>query len=159
MKLDFRKSLVTRTGDAIKDSTFERSVVNRAIALSKGVGLRLLSDVARVLDENKVTFSDIVQMQGEDYTFATFFAGLLDGPKQKDDGELKAKDLLVRRRLADKIFGAKEPISLTLKEEIPLLEKLTEQAYNSGMATAVIVGQALEFLEEREDAPAEEIKY
>jgi len=154
MKIDFNKTLMTLAGDPIRDGSMEMTMLSEAAKLAKGRSVANVTDAAEVLDVEKMTFAALVEAQGEAFALKTCLANLLVGRRAQSEKELDGKEVMRRFSLADKLWKAKEPISIKV-EDVVLLKELLKLAYNERIYPALIIGQALQALEEVDDESKE----
>lgn len=147
MKIDFSQPLRTMDGEPIREQGYEAALQGFAHSLIKHEGAApSTSGCCKILDDHDIKFSEILTKQGNVFTLKVCLISLLIGKRADDEKELDATTLTHRRWLADKIYGAAEPFE-PKSADIVLLRELLARAYNKRIFTALIVGQALMYIE------------
>ncbi len=134
-KVNFDEILKMRNGSPIYEKSIDRSMAVAAEKLEPGSS-QTLQTIAEVLEKNGETISSIIRMAGNPFTLRSVCVDSLDMELELDErtGRPKAsgKERREKARLADRIYGAKEPINLT-SEEIVLLKTAVERRFSSNL--------------------------
>lgn len=125
MKIDFSQVLKTRKGDPIMDNGFETAILSMALKLRKETDqINSVLDATAILIREKVALADIVKERGEPMTLRDVCCLALDSGIQGEQLDHKEKRKL--GQMADRIWGALEPIDMKAEDIATLKERIAK---------------------------------
>jgi hypothetical protein len=123
MKINFSQVLKTRKGEPIRDLNIEGAMTTIAMRLKKPEEqINSIFDTVPILDREKTTFSEVMRVQGEPMTLRDVCCLALDSGIQGESLGYKEKQKL--NKMADRIWGALEPIDMKAEDITTLKERI-----------------------------------
>ena len=147
MKIDFsdkKRVFKTLEGEVIRQNRFDTLVVLRASELAKRQVLDV-REAARILEQNKVVFSELFEGVGKEVTLRMVCIELLNGPATKDDKTLTGEKRYDMFKLSEKIWAG-GVVDITAENVALLKQLIADSGYSN-----LILGQAYRWLECEED--------